>query len=366
MKPIENEERIGAGRCCLGGPRVKADVRQFEKGLKMRSVAPKVGIFAGSVLAVFLVIATALQPASAQTQPPFATQTQRSPQAPTQPRATAPKKDDESRAESVGDLRKRIDALEQQLLDMQVIYGALESLARQGTNARPSFSTNPSPNSSDTAAWLDGLEVQIRALAAQMDRLEQQLQSPQNRSSLPTAPSERQATNLPPIQQQPKENITDVLRNDPAPKSPVSQQPSQPPRPQRVAVDAGAVRDAYLRAYNLLIKQDYAGAETGFAAFLENFGEHELAGNAQYWLAETYYVRGQFEQAAQAFLKGYQTYGRGQKAPDSLLKLAITLDRLGKREAACATFAQLNQKFPNAPQHLLGRAQAERVRLGCS
>jgi tol-pal system protein YbgF len=302
--------------------------------------------------------------ARAQTQPPFATQTQRS--SPTQPppRATAPRKDEETKGETVTDLRKRIDALEQQLLDMQVVYGSLESLARHGTNTRPTFSTTTSsPNASDTAARLDGLEVQIRALAAQMDRLERHLQSPQNRSSLPTAPAERQATNLPPIEQQPtqpSESTSDPLRTESAPRAPVTQ-----PKPQTVAVDAGAARDTYLKAYNLLIKQDYAGAEAAFSAFLQQYGEHELAGNAQYWLAETYYVRGRFEQAAQAFLKGYQSYGRSPKAPDSLLKLAITLDRLGKREAACATFAQLNQKFPNAPQHLTGRAQAERARIGC-
>lgn len=331
----------------------------------MRFVARRTGTFSAVLLGVTL----AGEPAAfAQTQPPFATQTQRAPQTQPQQRAPAAKKDEETKGESVADLKRRIEALEQKLLDMEVINGSLETLARQGTNQRSSLSTPPnSPVSSDAAVRLDGVEVQIRALAAQLDRLERHLQSPQTRSQLPATPAERQATNLPPVQsQQTKESISDILKTEPAPRTPVQQQPVQPqPRPQTVAVDPGAARDAYLKAYNLLIKQDYAGAENGFSAYLEQFGEHELAGNAQYWLAETYYVRGQFEQAAQAFLKGYQTYGRSQKAPDSLLKLAITLDRLGKREAACATFAQLGQKFPNAPQHLTGRAQAERIRIGC-
>jgi tol-pal system protein YbgF len=324
----------------------------------MRCVALRAAAYA----VVLFGLALAGEPrAFAQTQPPFATQTQRSPQTQPQQRAPVVKKEEETRGESVADLKRRIEALEQKLLDMEVINGSLETLARQGTNQRPSLSSTPiSPVSTDTAARLDGVEVQIRALAAQLDRLERQLQSPQTRSQLPATPAERQATIVPPVQAQPKESINDVLKSEP-PRTAVQPQP----RPQTVAVDPAAARDAYLKAYNLLIKQDYAGAENGFATFLEQYGEHELAGNAQYWLAETYYVRGQFEQAAQGFLKGYQTYSRSQKAPDSLLKLAITLDRLGKREAACATFAQLNQKFPNAPQHLTGRAKAERVRIGC-
>ena len=322
----------------------------------MRSVALRAGAYSAVLFGLML---AGEPPALAQTQPPFATQTQRTPQTQPQQRAPNVRKDEETKGESVADLKRRIEALEQKLLDMEVVNGSLETLARQGPNQRSSLSTSPtSPVSSDTAARLDGVEVQIRALAAQMDRLERQLQSPQTRSQLPATPAERQATNLPPLQ--PKDGITDILKTEP-PRTAVQPQPW----PQTVAVDPAAARDAYLKAYNLLIRQDYAGAENGFSTFLEQYGEHELAGNAQYWLAETFYVRGQFEQAAQGFLKGYQTYNRSQKAPDSLLKLAITLDRLGKREAACATFAQLNQKFPNAPQHLTGRAQAERVRIGC-
>ena len=232
-----------------------------------------------------------------QTQPPFATQTQR-PQA-TQPqqRAPAAKKDEEQKGESVADLKRRIEALEQKLLDMEVINASLETLARQGTNQRSSLSTSPtSPISSDAATRIDGVEVQIRALASQLDRLERQLQNPQTRSQLPNTPVERQATNLPPVQPAPKDSINEVLKSEPPPKAPIAPPSQTQPRPQTVAVDSAAARDAYLKAYNLLIKQDYPAAESGFTAFLDQYGEHELAGNAQYWLAETYYVRGQFEQ----------------------------------------------------------------------
>ena len=91
-----------------------------------------------------------------------------------------------------------------------------------------------------------------------------------------------------------------------------------------------------------------------------------LAGNAHYWLGESHFVRGQYKAAASAFLKGYQGFGKGAKAPDSLLKLAMSLDRLGQKEAACASFAELGTRFPNATATVKTRAQAERARLGCT
>jgi tol-pal system protein YbgF len=99
---------------------------------------------------------------------------------------------------------------------------------------------------------------------------------------------------------------------------------------------------------------------------LARYPRDGLAGNAQYWLGESYFVRGQFKPAAQAFLKGYQTYAGSPKAPDSLFKLAVSLDRMGQKNDACATFGELLQKFPTAPANIKSRAQTERQRLGCA
>jgi len=90
-----------------------------------------------------------------------------------------------------------------------------------------------------------------------------------------------------------------------------------------------------------------------------------LAGNAQYWLGESLYVRGQYRAAAGAFLKGYQTYGKSAKAPENLLKLAMSLQRLGQKDAACSSYSELATKFPSAPTHVKNTAQTERQRAGC-
>jgi TolA-binding protein len=76
-------------------------------------------------------------------------------------------------------------------------------------------------------------------------------------------------------------------------------------------------------------------------------------------------VRGQYRSAAGAFLKGYQNYGRNAKAPESLLRLAMSLQRLGQKDAACSSFSELASKYPSASPHVKTSAQAERQRAGC-
>ena len=128
---------------------------------------------------------------------------------------------------------------------------------------------------------------------------------------------------------------------------------------------AGSPEEQYQYAWGLLRAQDYAGAESVLRAFIAQHPEHALAGNAQYWLGETYYVRKDYRQAAVAFAEGYQRYPNSAKAPDNLLKLGLALAQIGEKPDACEAFAQFGRQFPTAPQSLKDRAQRERQRLAC-
>lgn len=127
----------------------------------------------------------------------------------------------------------------------------------------------------------------------------------------------------------------------------------------------GDPKMAYQQAFNTLQRGEYEVAEVSFTQFLKSYPSDGLAGNAQYWLGESYYVRGAYKQAAQSFLKGYTTYSASPKAPDSLLKLGMTLVRLGQTDAACGTLGELNRRFPTASPAINQRAQLERQRAGC-
>ena len=125
-------------------------------------------------------------------------------------------------------------------------------------------------------------------------------------------------------------------------------------------------KDLYERALADLRAGTYSGAQTDFEQMLTRFPAHKLAGNAQYWLGETFYVRRQFKQAAEAFLEGYTTYQQSTKAPDSLLKLGMTLAAMGEKKTSCDAFKELAVKFPQAPQGITKRAQIEKSRVGCA
>ncbi len=267
-----------------------------------------------------------------------------------------------------GALRQRVEQLEEQLVDMQVTVGTLESLARGGGAASNRAPTGL-PSGGGDAARVDALENQVRVLSNMVEQMQQQVRQarPGPQAALPPPAATQPAPVVGGFQTQ----VTPGNGNDPIgsiigqPPSAVPPASANPSLPQAGAAD-GSAKDLYATAYGLLLAQDYAAAEAAFEEFLKRFPNDALAGNAQYWLGETFYVRGNFKAAAAAFLKGYQSYARSQKASDSLLKLAMSLDRLGQRDAACQSFSELNTRYPNAPGAVRSRADSERRRLGCA
>jgi tol-pal system protein YbgF len=128
----------------------------------------------------------------------------------------------------------------------------------------------------------------------------------------------------------------------------------------------GTPEEQYNFAFNILRKADYSKAEKVLKLFLELNPDHELAGNAQYWIGETFYVRGEFESASVEFLTGYETYPNSAKGPDNLLKLALSMARLEKKDEACASLSKLASVYPSANATVQRRAQTERSRLKCN
>ena len=121
----------------------------------------------------------------------------------------------------------------------------------------------------------------------------------------------------------------------------------------------------YERSNESLLRRQFGDAESGFTTFLQKYPDHSLAGSAQYWLGETYYAQNDFKRAAANFLQGYKKYPKSRRAPDSLLKLGISLNRLGQDEQACAAFAAVSSEYPKAVD-ARKRAQAEGKRAGCA
>ena len=131
------------------------------------------------------------------------------------------------------------------------------------------------------------------------------------------------------------------------------------------AAAAGAADQVYNDAFKKLQDGDYAGAEKGFRAFVLRNPQHALAGNAQYWLGETYYARRDYQNAMTAFAEGYKNYKASPKGPDNLLKLGVTLAMLGRKTDGCAIFARFAQDYPRATDLQKRRVEQERQKNGC-
>jgi len=296
-------------------------------------------------------------------------------------------------------LKARVDSLEEQLVDMQVLVGTLESLAKPGAASSSQVYRGggaPAAGGGPEPGRVEALETQVRQLSIQVQALSDQVRS------MGGTPRKSELHMPPPVGQNPNNAIETPAGGDAiggliddgsqsagvapgsqyaanAPVMPPAGGQVSPPPAAGVAPQPGAVTTAalpppgepanpkqmYETAYGYLLQRDYGAAEAAFDDFLKKFPSDSLAGNAQYWLGESHFVRGQYKAAAGAFLKGYQAYVQSPKAPDSLLKLAMSLDRLGQKDAACSSYNELGAKFPNAPQAVKARAQSERQRAGC-
>jgi tol-pal system protein YbgF len=121
----------------------------------------------------------------------------------------------------------------------------------------------------------------------------------------------------------------------------------------------------YDRGYGDFLQRDYPAAEKSFAKLVSAYPNDPLAGSAQYWVGESYYVRKEYKKAADSFLTGYRKYSGSEKAPDTLLRLGMSLAALGQKDAACSTFQELKDKFPDAPENIKDQAKGEAGKAGC-
>jgi tol-pal system protein YbgF len=153
--------------------------------------------------------------------------------------------------------------------------------------------------------------------------------------------------------------------------------PPQPPPPAPSASEAepasaadgglpsGSAMHQFNYAFGLVKQADYPGAEAALKSFIRQHPKDPLAGNAHYWLGETYYARNKYTEAAAAFAEGYKRFPKGSKAADDLLKLAMSLAHADQKKNACVVLAQLDQAFPHPGAAIRERAGAEKKRLGC-
>ena len=121
----------------------------------------------------------------------------------------------------------------------------------------------------------------------------------------------------------------------------------------------------YAFATSFLKNGDYPTAERAFREFVLTNPDHDLAGNAQYWYAETFRIRQLYTDAASAYLEGYQKYPKGEKAPINLLKLGVSMIQIGEKDQGCKMINGVEKQYPKANQSVIQKAKYESQKYEC-
>ena len=124
-------------------------------------------------------------------------------------------------------------------------------------------------------------------------------------------------------------------------------------------------KEQYNFATSLLKQGDYTTADRALREFVIDNPEHSLAGNAQYWYAETFRIRQLYTDAASAYLEGYQKYPKSEKAAINLLKLGVSLVQIGEKDQGCLMIKGVKKEYPKAKQSVLQKAKYEEKKFDC-
>lgn len=131
--------------------------------------------------------------------------------------------------------------------------------------------------------------------------------------------------------------------------------------PGQLPVPGGSDRDNYQAAFELLKEQRYEPAAQAFQQFLKTYPDSELADNAQYWLAESYYVTDQFEEALVQFRIVISGYPRSEKLPDAWLKIGYSNYELGRWDAAREALTRAQREFADTTAARLAEQRLKRM-----
>lgn len=136
--------------------------------------------------------------------------------------------------------------------------------------------------------------------------------------------------------------------------------------PSVAATSIGDPKADFDAAYAAFTQKDYDGAEMGFRRFLQSNPRDQMVAEATFWLGETYLQRGRHREAAEQFLSVSADHPNASKAPDAMLRLGVSLNGLGARDRACAVFAELDRKYPQASASVRQASEREQKRNKCT
>jgi tol-pal system protein YbgF len=252
-------------------------------------------------------------------------------------------------AGSADDLQYRLSVIDAELADIRARLGEGSSKSGSKSGSR----TVASAASGDLSTRIDRLEAEIRLLTGKIEKMQFDQRKVAEDATRRFGDIEFRLTEL-------EGGDTSAL----APTQPLG---GSEPAPQLAAAPQVSIseRGDLDRAIQDVKQGRFDLGEDRLRGFLTDYSDSPLKGEALYWMGESQFVRGAYQNAARSFLDGYNTDKTGPAAAQNLYRLGTTLGRLGQNKAACLTLREVSNQFPNGPADILNAADAEASSLKC-
>ncbi len=148
-------------------------------------------------------------------------------------------------------------------------------------------------------------------------------------------------------------------------EKPAKEKDGKEEKPALTGKDFPNANAHYSYAFKLLNEKKYSEAAASFDAFVKKYPSDPLTSNAYYWLGESQFSRNDFTRSAESFRKGFEANTEGQKAPDNLYKLAMSLAQIKRTSEACVVLAQVASKYNESAARTAAKATEARTNLQC-
>jgi len=198
-------------------------------------------------------------------------------------------------------------------------------------------------------------------LTVQADDLQQQTANLRGRTESLEHDAEGQAERQRELYEDLDMRIQNLERMGPGASGPVSVLDGGSLMPGQLPVPGGSDRDNYQAAFELLKEQRYEPAAMAFQQFLVSYPDSQLADNAQYWLAESYYVTQQYNEALSEFEKVINQYPTSRKVPDALLKVGYCNYELERWNDARGALTRVQAEYPDTTAARLAEQRIKRM-----
>lgn len=131
--------------------------------------------------------------------------------------------------------------------------------------------------------------------------------------------------------------------------------------PSSSSMDSAKVRQDYQQALNILREGRYMQAAESFRDFLKQYPDSGYAANAQYWLAESFYVTRQFPQALEEFSKVVNAYPDSNKVADARLKIGFIHYEMSDWQKSRQELEAVTKAYPGSTAARLAEERLQRL-----